>query len=337
MTCRPEQSLLADSSKRSRVDHSGVPDHSAPVDLVPSLHPALVLQPSLNGRSPSSTSVPVSDSAGATLRPVSDHESHRQAEQHPDRPSSRHADPQPDVNDVATTNQRTHPSEHLSQPGRPKDSHRSHRSDSRHSRDSRHRSSSQRPDESLHRRSSSHRPPDSSRQVSHRERDAPRHEPRPVSRSHRTSSDRQVSYSDRQAQPSRPDKSESRGSHEARQRPDSRAGGHSRDVPQGHRNYGRDRPRGNRTRDDKPRDYRNGNQARQDYGRDAGRQDRHKESDSHRDKRKREEKEDKVTHSSTRWMCAPLTAMYCTLSSKEALAGLSVLVSCKQSLYKHCS
>ena len=113
-------------------------------------------------------------------------------------------------------------------------------------------------------------------------------------------SDRQVSYSDRQAQPSRPDRSEYRGSHEARQRPDSRAGGHSRDVSQGHRNYGRDRPRDDRPRDDRARDYRNGNHARQDYGRDAGRQERYKESDSHRDKRKREEKEDKVTHSSMR-------------------------------------
>lgn len=294
VTCRPEQSLLADSSKRSRVDQSGVPDHPAPVDPVPTLHPALVSQPSLNGRSPSSTSVPVSDSAGVSLKPVSDYESHRQAQQHPDRRSSRHADPPSDVNtlpDVATSHQRTHPSEQPSQPGRPQDSHRSHPSDSRHGRDSRHRSSSRRADERSHHRSSSHRPPESSRQVSHRDRDAPRHEPRPVSRSHHTGSDRQVSYSDRQPQPSRPDRSEYRGTHEARQRADSRAGGHSRDESQGRRDYGRDRPR-----DDRARGYRNGNHARQDYGRDAGRQDRHKESDSHRDKRKREEKEDKVIY-----------------------------------------
>ena len=293
MTCRPEQPLLADSSsKRSRVDQSGVPDHSAPVDPVPSLHPALVSQPSLNGRSPSSTSVPVSDSAGVTLRPVSDHKSHRQAQQPADQPSSRHTDPQSDVNtlpEVATSHHRTQPSEQPSQLDRPQDSNRSHRHNSRHSRDSRHRSSSRRPDESSHRCSSSHRPPDSSRQVSHRDRDGPRHEARPASKSHHTGSDRQVSYSDRQSQPSRADRSEYRGSHEARQRPNSRAGGYGRDEPQGHRDYGRDRPRG-----DRPMDYRNGNHARRDYGRDAARQDRHKESDSHRDKRKREEKEDKV-------------------------------------------
>ena len=292
MTCRPAQSLLADSSKRSRVDQSGVPDRSAPVDPVPSLNPALVLQPSLNGSSPSSTSVPVSDSAGVTLRPVSDHESHRRAPQLPDRPSSKHADPQSGVNtlpEAASSHQRTHPSDQPRQSGRPQDSHRSHRSDSRHSRDSRHRSSSRRPDESSHRRSSSYRPPDSSRQVSHGDRNGPGHEPRPVSRSHQTGSDRQVSYSDRQSQPSRPDRSEYRGSHEARQRPDGRAGGHSRDEFQGLRDYGRDRPRG-----DRPRDYRSGNYARHDYGRDAARQDRQKENDSHRDKRKREEKEDKV-------------------------------------------
>ncbi|KAL3130724.1 hypothetical protein ABBQ38_000071 [Trebouxia sp. C0009 RCD-2024] len=269
---RPEQSLLADSSKRSRVDQSGVPDHPAPVDTVPTLHPALVSQPSLNGRSPSSSSVPVSDSAGVTLKPVSDHEANRRASQQPEqRPSDI-----PDVSilpEAAASHQRTNPPEQPSHSGRPQDSHRPHRSDSRH------RSSSQRPRDSSRHRSTSHRPADASKH-----RDASRLEPRPVSRSHHTGSDRQVSYSDRQSQPSRPDRSDYRGSHDVRQRPDSRAGGHSRDVPPGRREYGRDRPR----------DYRNGNHLRHDSDRDAGRHDRRRESDSHRDKRKREEKEDKA-------------------------------------------
>ena len=276
VNCRPEQSLLADSSKRSRVEQSGVPDHPAPVDPVPTLHPALVSQPSLSGRDPSSSSVPVSDSAGGTLKPVSDHEPHRRASQQPDQLASGQAGLHPDVSllpDAAASQQRTNQSEQPSHSGRPQDSHRPHCSDSTH------RSSSQRPRDSSRHRSTSHRPADSSRH-----RDASRPEPRPVSRSHHTGSDRQVSYSDRQSHPSRPDRSEYRGSHDVRQRPDSRAAGHSRDMSQGHRDYGRDRPR----------DYRNGHLARRDFDRDAGRQDRHRESDSHRDKRKREEKEDKV-------------------------------------------
>lgn len=276
MECRPEQPLLADSSKRSRVDQSGVPDHPAPVDPVPTLPPALVSQPSLNGRSPSSSSVPVSDSAGVTLKPVSEHEPHRRASQHPDQPPSRRADPQPDVSilpDAAASRRRTNPSEQPSHSGRPQDSHRSHRSDSRH------RSSSQHPRDSSRHRSTSHRPADSARH-----RDTSRVEARPVSRSHHTGPDRQVSYSDRQSQLSRPGRGDYRGSHDARQRLDSRAAGHGRDMSQGRREYGQDRPR----------DYRNGSHARHDFDRGAGRQDRPRESDSHREKRKREEKEDKV-------------------------------------------
>ena len=268
VTCRPEQALLAENGKRTRVDPSGGPGYSPPVDSVPSLHTALASKPSLNGHAPSSTSVPVPDSEGVTLRPTSDHqEGHRRSQKPSDQPSSTRADLRAGA---ADSHQQPDPTERPRQSSRHHDSHRAHRSDSmhdRHDRDSRHRSTSQRPTQSS-RRAENHRA-------------SARSESRRDSRMHDRGGDRQVNH---HSQPGgRPDaRPDHRGSNTDRHRFD------SRDASRGRRDYDKDRIR----------DAWGQDRSRQSYSRGAGWQDRHRESDSHRDKRKREEKEDKVPVSS---------------------------------------
>lgn len=258
--------MQGQGGKRSRVDHTGVTDQSEPVN------PALSSQPYFNGKSGSSKVFPVPDSA------IEHQEDSHKTDRRPsaDQPSlesavASHHLPQTDAADK--------PSQH----SRPRDSRRDHRRDK-----GRHRSSSTHPTDSSRHRSSSQRP-NGSAPTSHR--DSLRHHSQPDSRSQHRGSERQAGLSDRHAQrDAKPEaQSDARRSSDARRYPDSSARVHIRDGSRGYRDQ------------DRHRNYRGDERHRHDANRAVDRRhDGPRESDSTRDKRKREEKEDKV---SSFWEC----------------------------------
>ncbi|DBA83621.1 hypothetical protein WJX77_009445 [Trebouxia sp. C0004] len=264
---RADQSLQGHGGKRCRVDHTGVTGQSEPVD------PALIAQPYVNGKSSSSKSFPVPDSA-------TEHPDSHKRERRPsaEQPRNSRAANQPNHESAAASYHppQTDAADKPSQHSRPHNSRRDQRRDS-----SRQRSSSRHPIDGSHHRSSSQRP-NGSAPTGHR--DSSRHHSQPDSRSQHRGSDRQAGFSDRPAQrDAKPDAhSDPRGSSDARRFPDNSARVHSRDGSRGYRDQ--DRHRNNRG-DER---YRHNPSRAVDR-----RHERPRESDSTRDKRKREEKEDK--------------------------------------------
>ena len=308
---RADDHLQAAVGKRSRVDETGATGQSAPVDDGSTLHSVSVSQPSFNGDARSSTVLPLPDSAGVAPSFVRERQSthrreHRQSAEQPRATTARDQPGSSTAPGATVSRSHTHHTD-TSDRKRQSESHGAYRSDSRHGGDSRQRSSSRRREDSSQHRSSSQRPDAS---IHRMHEDSSHQESRPDSRGQQRGSDRLRGHQDRHIRPeSRPDP---RSSLDVRRYPDSHRGS-SREGPRGHRDQDRDGQRNHRGDDGRWQDLSRSADRRHDVH-------RARESDTSRDKRKREEKEDKVHMS-----CAAVEVVcHCILHNFMLLLALTV-------------
>ena len=304
VVCRSANELQAEHNKRSRLAENGVPGQSVPFHPDLPVLDALVSQPDINDIVDSSTVLPVPDSAAAHGAQRSERHRFAAEQLKPRQHDVVPADSTTDARHIDPSDKRKHQSR-PQESDRPRDTHRdSHRSERHGS----HRSSSRRPEDSSDHRSHSQRPSDRSDRPRQHER--PQQESRTDSRVRHRPTETVVGGSDRQLSEARPSsRSDVRDSSCSRHVTDARARGHNRDQ---HRDRYRDQIDGRRHGSD-----------RQDpsAGRDR-RHETHRESDSHREKRKRAEKEVKVCHVAARDRRAHCIQLHFQLA---ALADLSYL------------